>query len=136
MILSKRNLFEVLKDLPDEAKIDLSFTDFLIRDVETNVVYTGNEDVAFVNSEGKLLPRYHCLFGKHAEKECKIESDGSDVFVVFEGKRIAKRGRPGTSQAKKWVSLERGYNVCDEGDLEAVVVEHDGVRQRLSPSDN
>jgi hypothetical protein len=69
-------------------------------------------------------------------RECKIASDGKDIFVVFDGKRIAKRGHPRTPQTKKWVSLEPGYNVYDEGNLEALVVEHDGLRQRLSPSDN
>lgn len=40
-----------------------------------------------------------------------IESDGKDIFVVFNGKRIAKRGHPGTPQARTWVSLEPGYEV-------------------------
>jgi hypothetical protein len=42
-----------------------------------------------------------------------IESDGRDLFVVFDGKRIAKRGHPGTPQAKTWVSLEPGFEVYD-----------------------
>lgn len=29
--------------------------------------------------------------------ECRIESDGHDIFVVFNGVRIAKRGHPGHS---------------------------------------
>jgi hypothetical protein len=32
------------------------------------------------------------------EPECSVERDGHDLFVVFDGKRIATRGRPGTLQ--------------------------------------
>ena len=45
------------------------------------------------------------------QAECTIESDGTGVFVVFEGVRIAKRGEPGTPQAGTWVSLEPCYEV-------------------------
>jgi hypothetical protein len=38
------------------------------------------------------------------QAECTIESDGTGVFVVFEGVRIAKRGESGTPQAGTWVS--------------------------------
>ena len=41
-----------------------------------------------------------------------IESDGTDVFVVIEGVgRIAKRGRPNTPYAKRWISLVPGWHV-------------------------
>jgi hypothetical protein len=46
--------------------------------------------------------------------EAKIESDGTDLFVVVNGVRIARRGRKGTPQAKTWVSLEPGWRVLDE----------------------
>ena len=45
------------------------------------------------------------------QAECTIEFDGTGVFVVFEGVRIAKRGEPGTPQAGTWVSLEPCYEV-------------------------
>jgi hypothetical protein len=45
------------------------------------------------------------------QAECTIESDGTGVFVVFEGVRIAKRGESGTPQAGTWVSLEPCYEV-------------------------
>jgi hypothetical protein len=32
--------------------------------------------------------------------EAAIESDGTDVFVIYDGKRIAKRGHPDTVAAK------------------------------------
>jgi hypothetical protein len=53
-----------------------------------------------------------------------IESDGSDIFVVIDGVRIAKRGHPGTPQARTWVSLEPGWHV--EG-LEELTITRDGV---------
>jgi hypothetical protein len=45
------------------------------------------------------------------QPECTIESDGLNLFVVFDGVRIAERGEPGTPQAGTWVSLEPGYEV-------------------------
>jgi hypothetical protein len=46
----------------------------------------------------------------------KVEmvSDGNDIFVIANGVRIAKRGRPGTAQAKTWISLEPGWTVLDD----------------------
>lgn len=57
---------------------------------------------------------------------CAIESDGKNLFVVFNGVRIARRGYPGTPQARTWVSLEPGYRVFDSDDM--IIVEHRGVR--------
>jgi len=54
-----------------------------------------------------------------------IERDGDDIFVKLEGVgTIAKRGHPGTPQARTWVSLQPGWRVLDGpgGDL---VVEFD-----------
>jgi hypothetical protein len=45
------------------------------------------------------------------QAECTIESDGSGVFVVFEGVRIAGRGEYGTPHAGTWMSLEPCYEV-------------------------
>jgi hypothetical protein len=42
-------------------------------------------------------------------KELKIEADGNDMFVVVDGVKIAKRGRPGKPHAKAWISLEPGW---------------------------
>jgi hypothetical protein len=44
------------------------------------------------------------------QAECTIESDGTGVFVVFEGVRIAKRGEPGTPQAGTWVKDARALS--------------------------
>jgi hypothetical protein len=55
-----------------------------------------------------------------------MESDGTNLFIVFNGMRIARRGAPHSPQAGTWVSLEPGYRVFDkEG---AIVVEYKGVR--------
>ena len=51
------------------------------------------------------------------------ETGLDETYVVFDGKRIAKRGNPGTLQAGTWVLLEPGFQVVvDGGDL---VVIHD-----------
>ena len=44
----------------------------------------------------------------------EVMSDGENTFVVADGSRIAKRGGPGTPQAKTWISLEPGWNVFDD----------------------
>jgi hypothetical protein len=57
--------------------------------------------------------------------------DGADYFIVLDGVRIARRGHPGTSQAKTWISLEPGYTVRDNiyGSGEPFIeIEHEGVR--------
>jgi hypothetical protein len=46
-------------------------------------------------------------------KECRIDSDGNEIFVIADGVKIAKRGHPGTPQAGTWVSLEPGWRVFD-----------------------
>jgi hypothetical protein len=35
--------------------------------------------------------------------------DGAtDIYLIFDGRRIAKRGKPGTLHAMTWISLEPG----------------------------
>ena len=48
--------------------------------------------------------------------QVSIECDGSDIFVVAVGLKIAKLGHAGTLQAKTWISLEPGWTVrdCDD----------------------
>ena len=58
--------------------------------------------------------------------------DGTDMYVVFNGVRIAKR----SPQAHTWVSLEPGYRVLDRWKPRAdrralisdIIVEYNGVR--------
>jgi hypothetical protein len=58
--------------------------------------------------------------------EAAIESDGIDVFVIYDGKRIAKRGHPDTPQAGTWVSTEPGYTVWDKDYPQKLVIEYEG----------
>ena len=57
--------------------------------------------------------------------EASIESDGIDVFVVYNGVRIAKRGDPNTPQAGTWVSLEPSCRVFDKDYPANLIVECD-----------
>ena len=54
-----------------------------------------------------------------------IESDGIDVFVVYNGVRIAKRGDPNTEPAGTWVSLNPCYRVRDKDYPAKLIVECD-----------
>ena len=44
----------------------------------------------------------------------EVQADGTDLYAVFHGVRVAKRGAKGTPQARTWISLEPGYRVRDE----------------------
>jgi hypothetical protein len=57
-----------------------------------------------------------------------LEVTRDDIFIVYDDRRVAKRGKPGTPQAKTWVSLEPGIVVLDNADLTAITVEVNGVR--------
>jgi len=58
--------------------------------------------------------------------EASMESDGRDVFVVYNGVRVAKRGQPNTPEAGTWVPLKPGYRVFDKGYPEKLIVEREG----------
>ena len=62
-----------------------------------------------------------------SKPDVRVLSTGADIFVFCDGIKIAKRGHPGTPQAKTWVSLEPGWEVLDaaNGDL---LVRHQGVQ--------
>ncbi len=51
---------------------------------------------------------------------------GEGIFIYADGKRIAKRGEPGTPQARTWVSLEPGWTVLDNRDGTELIVQRDG----------
>lgn len=59
--------------------------------------------------------------------DVRIEGTGSDIFVVFDGVRIAKRARPGTRQAGTWISLQPGFVVHSNADHSEITVERNGV---------
>jgi hypothetical protein len=48
---------------------------------------------------------------RRTPREVSIESDGEDMYVVADGVRVARRGRPGTLQAGTWIMLEPGWTV-------------------------
>jgi hypothetical protein len=58
-------------------------------------------------------------------EESKSAPCGCDLFVIFDGKRIARRGYPGTPQAGQWVSLMPGFAVADTDNGRGLVVEID-----------
>jgi len=59
---------------------------------------------------------------------CKAEITETDIFIVYNGVRIAKRGNPDTPQARTWISLEPGFTVLNNFDLTELVVMRGGVR--------
>jgi hypothetical protein len=52
----------------------------------------------------------------------EIEFDGSELFVVRDGQRIAKRGHSGTPQDGTWIPLEPGWSVFGDEDLKTIIV--------------
>jgi hypothetical protein len=58
----------------------------------------------------------------------EIESEGTDIFVRYAGKRIAKRGHPDTPHAATWVSLEPGFVVTSPPDHSTITIEFNGVQ--------
>ena len=59
---------------------------------------------------------------KEQVPECVVQITETDIYVIYDGVRIAERGKPGTPQAKTWISLEPGYVVYDTPNLSQIVV--------------
>lgn len=57
----------------------------------------------------------------------QIVFDGTDLFLVFKGVRIAKRGHADTEHAGQWISLEPGFTVYSPPDHSSITVEYNGV---------
>jgi hypothetical protein len=49
-----------------------------------------------------------------------------ELYAVWDGRRIAYRGKPGTPQAGTWVSMVPGYKVVDEDYPDRIVVTFNG----------
>jgi hypothetical protein len=49
--------------------------------------------------------------------------DGVDLFIVENGVKIARRGYPGTPQAKQWIPLVLGVKVTDTDNGNGLIVE-------------
>jgi hypothetical protein len=50
---------------------------------------------------------------KRDRPEIKMHGDSTDIFISVDGVKIAKRGQPGTPQARTWIPLEPGWTVRD-----------------------
>lgn len=57
-----------------------------------------------------------------------MQSTGSDVFIVVDDVRIAKRGQHGTPQARTRISLAPGWKVVDVDGGSEIEATHEGVR--------
>ena len=68
------------------------------------------------------------LIGESGGHTLELESIGKNLYVRFDGVRIAKRGYPDTPQAKTWVPLEPGWRVLDGPNGHSIAIDHDGVR--------
>jgi len=62
-----------------------------------------------------------------AQLHCYLCRDGADLVIVLGNLAIAKRGRPGTPQAKTWVSLIPGFRVQDMDDGRIIEVRFEVV---------
>jgi hypothetical protein len=60
--------------------------------------------------------------------DLQLVGNGEDIFVVVDGVKVAKRGKPGTPQAKTWISLEPGWVVRDRNYPRSIAIEHNGAR--------
>jgi hypothetical protein len=59
---------------------------------------------------------------------CEMVADEDGIFIVIDGKPVAKRGDANSPQATTWVSIEPGWRVLDGPDGESIVAEFNGVR--------
>jgi hypothetical protein len=66
--------------------------------------------------------------GTMDEPICELHNDGENTFVLVDGVKIAKRGRPDTAHAMTWIMLELGWIVRDVHEGQAVEVRFEGAR--------
>ena len=60
--------------------------------------------------------------------EVILEVDDEHIFVIVDGVRVAKRGRPSPPQAMTWISLEPGWEVFSPtADDTVLEIRHNGV---------
>ena len=65
-----------------------------------------------------------------------MRSEGDDLFLYQGGKRIARRGRPGTRQAGQWISIEPSIEVREmrkagESLVDVVYLQNDDCDNRV-----
>jgi hypothetical protein len=78
-------------------------------------------------NDAEVIPARIRAIQERDEPECVLECTGDDIFVVVNDVRIARRGYPGTPQAKTWVSLESGYKVLDGPGRNSIAIEYSRV---------
>ena len=61
------------------------------------------------------------------EPICELLNDGENTFVLVDGVKIAKRGRPDTAHAMMWIMLEPGWIVRDVHEGQAIEVRFEGA---------
>ena len=65
---------------------------------------------------------------------CQIHKDeNDDVFLLVGGRKIAKRGLPGTAHANTWIILEPGWMVRDVKGGKAIEVYYEHTSIALGP---
>jgi hypothetical protein len=62
------------------------------------------------------------------EPICELHNDGENTFVVVDGVKVAKRGRPDTAHAMTWIMLEPGWIVRDVHHGKTIEVRFEGTR--------
>lgn len=65
--------------------------------------------------------------------EAFLQFTGDDLFVVFDGERIAQRGQAGTPEAKTWVPLIDGFTVEDGEGPNGIAISYQDPRAAQLP---
>jgi hypothetical protein len=84
----------------------------------------GRKEKALINNRRFLMTK--CQMQTVPASDSETGRD--ELYIVFDGRRVAKRGYPDTPQAGTWVPIEPGFNVFDDEDMTEIVVEQSGVR--------
>jgi hypothetical protein len=66
--------------------------------------------------------------GTMDEPICELHEDGENTFVIVDGVKIAKRGRPDTAHAMTWIMLKPGWIVRDVHHSKAIEVRFEAAR--------
>jgi hypothetical protein len=69
----------------------------------------------------------HVLSNPEGGAELLMVSEENDLFIYRNGRPIAKRGHPGTPQARTWISLEPGWEVLDSDDGDSISLTYRGA---------
>lgn len=73
----------------------------------------GQELEELVQKATTIRGEFHPIADDVAFEFVPTAEDAENLYVVKGGARIARRGRPGTREARRWISLVLGYQVRD-----------------------